>query len=133
MTSHVCTTTTMIWYETNMAPGGPRDGFLRVLTPYAGSFKVFIGKYHYIQKNVTCGNIVILHCVLFAHKRLTHTKCALHLSNYLTPCVEPQSMWQVWHDRSSYHFWCRSTLTHDSAFIYRLQLNIHSVCWCINL
>ena len=28
---------------------------------------------------------------------------------------------------------CPGTLTHDTVFIYRLLLNIHNVCGCINI
>ena len=43
------------------------------------------------------------------------------------------SLAPVWYGQMSAMAVCRRTLTHNTVFIYRLLLNIHNVCGCINI
>ena len=59
-------------------------------------------------------------------KRHAHFQMRMKLS----PCVERQCV--VSFGRRTI-FWCCFTLTCDSVFIYKLQLNIHNTSWCVNI
>ena len=39
----------------------------------------------------------------------------------------------LWYGQMSAMSICHRTLTHNTVFIYKLLLNIHRTCWCINI